>query len=340
MRIGSSKFPRNTHYTTLVKYWGTVCLLVLVACSTAGKQGASTPSVGESYPAVDPSHGSSVPNGPTSINGSTATYGPQPVSVHPVTLIFGPGHVRSFAAAGVLRALHEAEIPVRVIAGTGMGGLLAAIYSTAEGINKFEWRLSQIKEGFFIGSGLSRILKRKSDGAKLFQNLSNSLRNVRIEQIESKYAKKLLLGVRSDDHPVCEWVEQGELAATARAVTAEMEILEPYRSSESCWDADIFPVAMLKERFGYPVIVVDTLSDLENTSDNIEIVEKLRRIRQDSQKELDQADLVIQPNLKEINPYHWQHRTLAVFRGKIAAKESIDKLRALSGLPPKEDSHE
>ena len=63
---------------------------------------------------------------------------PDPAQVPTIGLALGGGFARGMAHIGVLKVLEEAEIPVRVVAGTSVGALIGAAYCSGVSIEELE----------------------------------------------------------------------------------------------------------------------------------------------------------------------------------------------------------
>lgn len=63
-----------------------------------------------------------------------------------VGLILGPGAMKTFAHAGVLKALKRGGIPIHTIIGLEWGSLVAALYSQKEQEHDVEWRLYKLEQ--------------------------------------------------------------------------------------------------------------------------------------------------------------------------------------------------
>lgn len=78
------------------------------------------------------------------------------ITVPQVGLILGPGGSKSFAHAGVLKALVQARIPITEVVGLEWGALIGALFAQRAQINEVEWKLYKLqktdlpgKSGFF-----------------------------------------------------------------------------------------------------------------------------------------------------------------------------------------------
>mgnify|MGYP002479441036 CR=1 FL=1 len=84
------------------------------------------------------------------LNVTAPIYGPAPEQKRVIVLAFGPGMVRGFASAGILKAIHSSKLEVGHIVATEMSALIAALYATSSSLNQFEWSLMRVNDELFL----------------------------------------------------------------------------------------------------------------------------------------------------------------------------------------------
>lgn len=250
------------------------------------------------------------------------SYGPEPMQVRSIVLVFGPGMARSYADAGVLRALEEAQIPVAAVLGTEMGALMAALYSMSDSINEFEWSLMGFKEDIFTPEGgLISKLSRKMGASRKLESALKKVFNGR-DLHEAKIPTRL--AVQEAGGKTYHVLDQGKVERLVRTALASPGFFEP-----TAWDSSgVLGEAALQSRpylvneaksLGLgPVVVIDVLGDSETA--NV--------------PDLGAADLVIKPDMAGLTTADFQKKTEAIFRGKSAIQAQVQKLREIAGLPP------
>lgn len=71
-----------------------------------------------------------------------------------VAVILGPGGVKSFAHAGVLKELIKAKIPISAVIGIEWGALVAGIFAQNGQVHEVEWKLYKLQKADLPGKGL------------------------------------------------------------------------------------------------------------------------------------------------------------------------------------------
>lgn len=305
-----------------------VCLLVLLqGCASAKKrsgQGAEPPAATSQQ-----TQNGGEPMGPPESFGPPApegqsTYGPEPVKVRPIVLVFGPGLARGFVYAGVLQRLNQAKIPIGAIYGTEMGSLIGALYATSSSINQFEWGLLKFRGELFQEkkSLFDRLGGSQAEGKKL----ENQLQQIFQHQDLSQTKIPLWISFANEGNNSILTVHQGNLVQAIRSSMAVPGVLPPgmwnngSETIKTTSSAAVRPflVQEAKNSGIGPVVVVDVLTEREDAI---------------AQDELKFADLVIRPDLKGIGPNDYNKKTDAAFRGKNAIIQNMAEIRKLVGLP-------
>ncbi len=158
-----------------------------------------------------------------------------PRAAHPPTvgLALGGGGARGLAHIGVLKALEAAGIPVDVLAGTSMGGLIAAFYAAgrspadieAEALHLTKWAqvltlvdLGLPRRAFLSGEKLYAYLQEKLGPELTFAQLRRPLALTAVDLISGK------------EVVLCE----GAVAEAVRATVALPGMLEPVERNGQC----------------------------------------------------------------------------------------------------------
>ncbi len=330
---------RNVKHGWALLFAGALAI-ALAGCSTAGKSTSDTASAPEGETAGPPE-----PFGPP-VPPPAESYGPEPVDIRPVILVFGPGAARGFAHAGVLRALTEAKIPIGAIVGTEMGALIGPLYAMNGTINRFEWALMKFKQDTFYSRSAMSFLTRSSDGKKIEEALAQVFGAQEIQ--DARIPIRLILELEGSGDLVL--VEKG---GTARAIRAALSVPGLVDAIE--WDHGKarsaaakrpYPVSEAKLVRAGPVIAVDLLGDLPRggksagTEEEKNLISYMVGAQAAGSGSLEEADLVIRPDMSGVGLLDYGKRTEAAFRGSEAAKKEIERIRQLVGMPaPAEGEH-
>lgn len=300
-------------------------LFIVMGCATSSKTRVSPPNtqgtpqvaLDGKPPIVSPDvYGPPVPEAPPS-------YGPEPTEVKPIVLVLGPGLARGFAYIGVVRALHDAKIPIAAIYGTEMGGLIGSLYAMSTSINQFEWGLLKFKEDTFIKPKGFLSSLTEGDYSK-GEKLETALRQVFGAKDLASSKVRTSIGVLNRDTGTPVALDKGEVSALLRATLAAPELFSPVKihlaNSEMVGlsPASVRPFLIQEAKASGlgPIVVVDVLSDAE---------EKM------AYDELKLADLVIRPEMKGISSQDFKKKTEAAFRGKSAIIQHMPEIKRQIG---------
>ncbi len=249
-------------------------------------------------------------------------------------LALGAGAARGFAHLGVLQALEEKEIEVGFIAGCSIGALIGALYCSgipiveiidlAVDLEPWDWiDISVPKKGLIQGHKLEQLIKKLTNN-KTFDELEKPLKIV---------ATNLCTGERVI-------FDQGYVYKAVRASVAVPGIIAPLEL-DGCILADgglvdPVPVSLLKGMGADYTLGVNLGSWIEN-KDMGSIYDVIIRSIDILQNEIMmlrdmEADIIINPYLKDINPVTFNQVEKCIHAGRKAAMEVMERLTI--GLVP------
>jgi NTE family protein len=249
-----------------------------------------------------------------------------------VGLALGGGVVRGMAHVGVLMALERGGIPIDVVAGTSVGSLIGAFYSTGRGVDemaqlarKVGWRHilrpAWFGDGFFSFSGLERWLVRQL-GDLQFADLSRPFAAV-ASDIDSW--QRVIL-------------REGRLAPAVRASCSVPGFIQPVeldgRRLADGGVTDNLPVDAARLLGAEYVIGVNVFGELPRKrrgplAMGLAAIETMIRW---SGGGLVTADCLISPALDHLSYVRFGHREQLIERGQAAAEEKLPEIRAALGL--------
>lgn len=317
MFYSKTKFLKNALPTALI--------FLLAACSSGprvheGTPGSQTQSGSDASTSLQGAGASEQQYGPPTVDEPKVSYGPEPVSLKPLTLVFGSGMARSFAQVGVLRALEQNKIPIGAVYGTELGGLIAALYALDSNINHFEWNLEKFKEDLFITSpGLMGTLfnhstENSGDPSKLEEALKETF--LRKDISETKMPLFVELQKKGSSSP--EVLKNGNLTQILRSAVAVPGLFSAGALNGKTALAASGRVAVTylcvtaRAQNGSPIILIDTAPNASDPS---------------------AADLVIRPDLSGVGLFDFSKRNEIALKGKTATEALIPELRKWAGLP-------
>ncbi|MEA3431560.1 MAG: patatin-like phospholipase family protein [candidate division WOR-3 bacterium] len=276
-----------------------------------------------------------------------------------IGLALGGGSAKGLAHIGVLQVLREENIPINFISGTSIGAVVGAMYSLSPdasllkvkaeevlssdtfkniGISIFENRdynllkriTTFIKEKYTYGKALFRPFI--VDGEKIEKLLEEILNEKRFEDTKIRFSVTAIDIATGKDVVI----NEGPLLP---AVYASIAIpgLFPYLEKEGCILVDggatqNVPVRVLKE-MGADLIIASNLASppeicsVFKTGLDVNFrVDEIVKYRL-TKKELDEADVVISPNVKDIHWADYRKLDFCIQKGREAATCALPEIR-------------
>jgi NTE family protein len=272
------------------------------------------------------------------------------ISGSSVNIVLAGGGARGFAHIGVLQALQEVGVPFDYVAGTSMGGLIAAGLA-------LEWSIDEIKErvkdAFVVNNPLSDFtlpLIALFRGAKVSALLQKHFGDVRIEDMPKPY-----FCVSANLTTGRDYVHRSGLVWRAlRASVALPGILPPVtvEGGHLIVDGGVMnnlPVDVMAEEARGPIIAVDVSGEIDlraydpkygerslwslvtqrmrGSPSIISILMRAGTVGSDAQRRIvrEQADFLYEPPLEGIGMRDWQGFDRAVAQGYAYAMLQIEK---------------
>jgi NTE family protein len=266
-----------------------------------------------------------------------------------VNIVLAGGGARGFAHIGVLKALREAGVPFDCVAGTSMGGIIAA------GI-AMEWSIEElterIRDSFVVNRPLSDFtlpLIALFRGAKVTGLLRKHFGDVRIEDLPKPY-----FCVSSDLTTGRDYVHRsGPLWRALRASVAVPGILPPVaQGGHLLVDGGVMnnlPVDIMSQDARGPIIAVDVSGEIDLRVDDerygerslfsllwqrmrggpsiVSILMRAGTVGSDSQRRSVRAlaDFLIEPPLDAISIRDWKAFERIIAQGYAYAMLDIEK---------------
>lgn len=248
-----------------------------------------------------------------------------------IGLALGGGGARGFAHLGVLKVFVQQAVPVDIIAGTSVGGIVGAFYAAGISFAEIEeigrqlrWseiaRFSPTLKSFFTAYGMDRVL-RKGLGKKRFVDL------------------KIPFGCVACDLRTGEKIffREGELIPAIRASSAAIGWFEPVeyqqRTLVDGGIIDSVPVDLAELMgadfiIGVPIEVDWTKLKLNSMLDFLYqgLIIQRNLISKDILKG---ADFIIRPDVEGIGVLDMEKIGVGIQRGEFAAHRAVDEIKDL-----------
>ncbi|MBQ5957091.1 MAG: patatin-like phospholipase family protein [Clostridia bacterium] len=251
-----------------------------------------------------------------------------------VGLSLGAGASRGFAHIGVLKTFIKHGIPIDIITGTSMGALVAGLYAAGNDIGYIEDLANNIsmskimdfsiKDGGFLKGKRAEELLRAITGNKSIEQLKIPFSCAAISLSTGK--------VRHFD--------RGGLCEAIRASISMPGIFAPYRIGDDLY-IDGGPVARLpfkktREMGAEVLIGVDVAwrGQTSKTSDNPNPISVLQSAInfaawEITQLEEQEADVMITPDVYDINPFSPKECEKCIRIGEETAEKAVDRIKEL-----------
>jgi NTE family protein len=275
-----------------------------------------------------------------------------------VGLALSGGGARGLAHIGVLKVLEQENVPIDLLAGTSMGGVIAAIYATGVPAREMEETAQHLSSPRQLLTLVDRTLPRRGllQGRKVIDYLARWLGELTFDQLN------IPLALVAADLNGCQKVilREGLVLDAVRATIAIPGLFAPLeRDHQLLIDGgliDNLPVDVVRQMGANVVIAVDIATDQEAVilfakelhrrrfvpNGLVDLVEVLwrsveflttevnRRVQEESP-----PDLLIHPTIPAgvtaLTGFTRAAETIAA--GEQAAREALPQIRALLGSP-------
>lgn len=243
-------------------------------------------------------------------------------------LALGSGAARGFAHLGVIEVLEEEGIPIDFVSGCSIGAIIGALYccgmragailKLAEEVDFWEWiDISIPKNGLILGKKIEHLMKKYTDG-RTFKDLNKPFTIVATD-LES--GRRVVF-------------QEGYLYKAIRASIAIPGIFVPAEGEEGTLAdgglVDPVPVDLVKS-MGADVVVGVNLASGINEKEIKSIYDVIIRSIDIMQNEIIRlrgidADILITPDLRGINPVTFNQARECYEIGRAAAREKVDQI--------------
>jgi NTE family protein len=248
-----------------------------------------------------------------------------------VALALGGGAARGFAHIGVLKVVEEAQIPVDLVVGTSMGGLVGALYCSGMSLRMMERIANHTKRNLWMD--LTFPVMGLVSGEKLEQFVYLLTRRANFNELKTPLAV-VATDLGNGEKVV---ITDGPVARAVRATSAIPGIFCPVEyQGKMLVDGSVverIPVPTAKELGADVVIAVDVGTYLGNSKVNhmFDVVTQCLDImtRDLCRYQTERADLVIYPPLQNIAPGHFHRALEAIQIGEMAAAAMLPQMKEI-----------
>lgn len=256
-----------------------------------------------------------------------------------IALVLGEGLARSFATVGVIKALEEADIPIHMVIGSGMGSLIGALYANKRSANDLEWHAMTFTEkdyfdttllgtsGLISGTRIKKFLKKR-----LVHSNLESLPIPFIAATTNLKTAKLYL------------FEKGAILKAVQAGMAIPGVFKPVEHNQMLLvSGDVsqgIPVDVAIQKGADLVIAVDLTQGIKrhrfSKPRDITIQSYQITLAALSQEQLKKAHIVIRPDVSHIDLLDFSRKREAMLAGYNATQDVLPELREILNLQEEE----
>jgi NTE family protein len=291
----------------------------------------------------------------------------QQIQVHqkvlPFTLVLGGGGARGLAHVGVLKALENIGLVPSLIVGTSMGALVGGMYSQLRNANAVEKKLKEFLSGFFFKRiGLEQFseidgknsrsvwerfavhlrqryyLSKSALGSGKFaqmtlvQSLRMLLEEEEISNLPLRFAAVTSDLATGEEHVLT----SGSLITAVAASSAIPGIIAPLEIGSHLFvDGKVtstIPVPAARSLSLDPIIAIDVRRSLENFVNHrrgFEVIIRASDITSNKliDMQLQHADIVLRPNVEEIDWNEFHRVDQCIRAGEQAIEENLQQIR-------------
>jgi len=254
---------------------------------------------------------------------------PEPPRPPKIALVLGGGAAKGFAHIGVIKALESHAITPDIIVGTSAGSVVGALY--AGGYNGFD--LQRVALSMDEGTVSDWVLPNRGfiKGESLQNFVNNAVQNRPIEALNRT------LAVVATDLQSGELVifERGNTGMAVRASSSVPGIFQPVKINgrEYVDGGLVSPVPVKTARdLGADIVIAVDISDrpkIARLRDTIDILMQTFVImgRTIAGQELTRADIVVVPDITNLNSANFDSRNYAIIEGEKAGLAAVPKLQ-------------
>jgi NTE family protein len=246
-----------------------------------------------------------------------------------VGLVLGAGAARGFAHVGVIKALEAQGIRPDIVVGSSAGSVIAALLASGANGNELNRLALNLDEatiadwGVPFGGRFGGLIK----GDALQNMVNREVQNKSIEQM------RIPLGIVATELQSGKGVlfRTGNTGLAVRASCSVPGVFQPaVISGKEYVDGGLVapvPVSYARQMGATLVIAVNISSEPvhQDASGTLGVLQQTISIMQRSinQYELKSADIIIQPQLKQMSSGDFKSRNAAILAGEIAAQEQM-----------------
>jgi NTE family protein len=255
-----------------------------------------------------------------------------------IGLALGGGGARGFTHLGVLRVLEEEGFPVDIIVGTSIGALVGALYCSGISLDEIEKMAEDIGWSDLTDISIAALIKLLIVGEmlstkKMEEYIAKHIGNKQFYELKIPFAC-VATDLRTGEKII---FREGNVSQAVRASANIPGIFAPveyrHRLLVDGGLVDNIPTDLAKFLKADIIIAVDINSDFtrHKASNILLVLNQAIYIQGDllSQEELKFADIVINPQVSDVDAYELGRYQECIDAGIIACRKMIPELKRL-----------
>ncbi|MDR2644724.1 MAG: patatin-like phospholipase family protein [Endomicrobium sp.] len=253
-----------------------------------------------------------------------------------IALVLGGGGARGFTHIGVLKVFQEERVPVNLVVGTSVGSIAGALYCAGASLENLQNTIKDFDKrdisNFSSISLLEMLLADRLLSNKKLENFINArIGEVTFNQLQIPLvciATDLITGERI-------LLREGSVAFAARASSTVPGVFQPVEYNQRYLIdgglSENIPVSVAKIFKADVIIAIPLSADITKNSVNNIFLTLMQAIYIQGQSldqyNLSMADVIICPDVGDLNAANFAGAYKSIDKGYIAAKKSIKEVK-------------
>ncbi len=258
---------------------------------------------------------------------------PEPPREPKIALVLGGGGAKGFAHVGVIRVLEQEKIPIHMIVGTSVGSLIGGIYASNPDAFQLEWLSFKIEKNDLLDASVVYSKLGPVQGTRLENFLEQNIKTKKVED-----TKIPLFPIATDlNTGQTVILEKGSLSRAIHASCAVPGIFVPVtfdnRTLVDGGITDNIACDVARHKGADIIIAVSLQKDIKNYQIDsvIDVIAQSLNImmRETSRQRLRLADVVIEPDVKDVSLLDFSQKKMLMEEGIKAARKAVPRIKEL-----------
>jgi len=253
-----------------------------------------------------------------------------------IALVLGGGGARGFAHIGVLKALQEERVPVNLVVGTSVGSIAGALYCVGASLENLQNDIKDFDVGDISNFSSISLLEMLLTDRLLSNKKLEDFINARIGEVTFNQLQIPLVCIATDlitGERIL--LREGSVAFAARASSTVPGIFQPVEYNQRYLIdgglSENIPVSVAKIFKADVIIAIPLSADITKNSVANIFLTLMQAIYIQGQSldqyNLSMADVVISPDVGDLNAANFAGAYKTIDKGYMATKKSIKEVK-------------